>query len=182
MKISRCQYAPNGEAHEEPERDVLASRLAYLTVGLTTAGTVVSFDFSGSTVLVNGGTSGIGNAIAAVFAKAGAAIFVPGYSSSQAGLVAPAMNLARPLGRRQDRSQRGCARSDRHPHDPFRDEHSPGRRNRRPHPHRPPWHARGCRWSRAVPVLGAASCITRASLAIDCGYLNGLNEKLGNLR
>ena len=38
--ISQRQDAPGSQAHKEPERDVLASRLAYLTVGLPTAGTV----------------------------------------------------------------------------------------------------------------------------------------------
>ena len=38
--ISQRQNAPSSQAHKEPERDVLASRLAYLTVGLPTAGTV----------------------------------------------------------------------------------------------------------------------------------------------
>jgi NAD(P)-dependent dehydrogenase (short-subunit alcohol dehydrogenase family) len=77
MKIARCQYAPNVEAHGEPKRDVLASRLVYLMVGIPTAGTVGGFDFGGSPVLVNGGSGGIGNAIAA-FAKAGTAMTVAG--------------------------------------------------------------------------------------------------------
>src|SRR6201991_1105150 len=38
----------------------------------------IRFDFSGAHVLVTGGTSGIGNAIAAEFAKAGAAVTVTG--------------------------------------------------------------------------------------------------------
>jgi stearoyl-CoA desaturase (delta-9 desaturase) len=38
--ISQRQNAPSSEADKEPARDVLASRLAYLTVGLPTAGTV----------------------------------------------------------------------------------------------------------------------------------------------
>ena len=37
-----------------------------------------TFDFSGSNVLVTGGTSGIGNSIAAAFAKAGAAVTITG--------------------------------------------------------------------------------------------------------
>ena len=36
----------------------------------------VSFDFIGSNVLVTGGTSGIGHAIATGFAKAGAAVTI----------------------------------------------------------------------------------------------------------
>jgi 3-oxoacyl-[acyl-carrier protein] reductase len=42
----------------------------------------VSFDFGGANVLVTGGTSGIGNAIAAGFAKAGAAVTVTGTRGS----------------------------------------------------------------------------------------------------
>lgn len=38
--ISQRQNVPDSKARAEPERDVLASRLAYLTVGLPTAGTV----------------------------------------------------------------------------------------------------------------------------------------------
>jgi NAD(P)-dependent dehydrogenase (short-subunit alcohol dehydrogenase family) len=38
----------------------------------------VNFDFSGANVLVTGGTSGIGNGIAAAFAKAGAAVTITG--------------------------------------------------------------------------------------------------------
>ncbi len=42
----------------------------------------VNFDFTGATVLVTGGTSGIGNAIAAAFAGAGAAVTVTGTRES----------------------------------------------------------------------------------------------------
>src|SRR6201994_2001092 len=42
----------------------------------------VSFDFRGANVLVTGGTSGIGNAIAAGFAKAGAAVTITGTRSA----------------------------------------------------------------------------------------------------
>jgi 3-oxoacyl-[acyl-carrier protein] reductase len=42
----------------------------------------VSFDFTGAHVLVTGGTSGIGNAIATAFAKAGAAVTVTGTRAS----------------------------------------------------------------------------------------------------
>ena len=42
----------------------------------------VSFDFSGAKVLVTGGTSGIGNAIAADFAKAGADVLITGTRNS----------------------------------------------------------------------------------------------------
>ncbi len=44
----------------------------------------VSFDFGGANVLVTGGTSGIGNAIAAAFAQAGAAVTVTGTRRSPA--------------------------------------------------------------------------------------------------
>jgi 3-oxoacyl-[acyl-carrier protein] reductase len=46
--------------------------------------TTVSFDFTGANVLVTGGTSGIGNAIAAEFAKAGAAVTITGTRSAPA--------------------------------------------------------------------------------------------------
>jgi len=44
----------------------------------------VSFDFTGANVLVTGGTSGIGSAIAGAFAKAGAAVTVTGTRASAA--------------------------------------------------------------------------------------------------
>jgi 3-oxoacyl-[acyl-carrier protein] reductase len=44
----------------------------------------VNFDFTGAHVLVTGGTSGIGNAIAAAFAGAGAAVTVTGTRSAAA--------------------------------------------------------------------------------------------------
>ena len=44
----------------------------------------LTFDFTGANVLVTGGTSGIGNAIAAEFAKAGAAVTVTGTRASAA--------------------------------------------------------------------------------------------------
>jgi 3-oxoacyl-[acyl-carrier protein] reductase len=46
--------------------------------------TTVSFDFTGANVLVTGGTSGIGNAVAAEFAKAGAAVTITGTRSAPA--------------------------------------------------------------------------------------------------
>ncbi len=42
----------------------------------------LTFDFTGANVLVTGGTSGIGNAIAAEFAKAGASVTVTGTRAS----------------------------------------------------------------------------------------------------
>ena len=42
----------------------------------------LTFDFTGASVLVTGGTSGIGNAIAAEFAKAGASVTVTGTRAS----------------------------------------------------------------------------------------------------
>ena len=42
----------------------------------------ISFDFTGSNVLVTGGTSGIGNAIATSYAKAGAAVTITGTKAS----------------------------------------------------------------------------------------------------
>jgi 3-oxoacyl-[acyl-carrier protein] reductase len=44
----------------------------------------VSFDFTGAAVLVTGGTSGIGHAVAVAFADAGAAVTVTGTKSSRA--------------------------------------------------------------------------------------------------
>ena len=44
----------------------------------------VSFDFAGTAVLVTGGTSGIGHAIASAFASAGAAVTVTGTRAAAA--------------------------------------------------------------------------------------------------
>jgi stearoyl-CoA desaturase (delta-9 desaturase) len=43
---SRTSTARNEDAPREPERDVLASRLAYLTVGLPTAGTIAAIAYA----------------------------------------------------------------------------------------------------------------------------------------
>ena len=47
-------------------------------------GNAVSFDFAGVTVLVTGGTSGIGHAVATAFASAGASVTVTGTRSAPA--------------------------------------------------------------------------------------------------
>lgn len=44
----------------------------------------LSFDFGGTSVLVTGGTSGIGHAIASAFATAGASVTVTGTRASAA--------------------------------------------------------------------------------------------------
>src|SRR5262249_60407858 len=43
--ISTRRYAPKAET-QQPERDVVASRLAYLTVGIPTAGTVAAVAYA----------------------------------------------------------------------------------------------------------------------------------------
>ena len=53
----------------------------------------LTFDFTGANVLVTGGTSGIGNAIAAEFAEAGASVTVTGTRASAADY--PETNWAR---------------------------------------------------------------------------------------
>ncbi|MEI2653788.1 MAG: SDR family NAD(P)-dependent oxidoreductase [Microthrixaceae bacterium] len=45
---------------------------------------IVTFDFSGATILVTGGTSGIGHSIASAFADAGADVIVTGTRSEAA--------------------------------------------------------------------------------------------------
>ena len=59
----------------------------------------VAFDFDAATVLVTGGTSGIGLAIATAFADAGAAVTVTGTraSSSTDASRATTSDLARPI-------------------------------------------------------------------------------------
>lgn len=52
------------------------------------------FDFTGAHVLVTGGTRGIGLAVAAAFADAGAAVTVTGRAASTAGYDAPDARLA----------------------------------------------------------------------------------------
>ncbi len=44
--VSTRRHAPKGETHQQPERDVLASRLAYLMVGIPTAGTVAAIAYA----------------------------------------------------------------------------------------------------------------------------------------
>ncbi len=46
----------------------------------------VSFDYRGTSVLVTGGTSGIGHAIATAFAAAGASVTVTGTRGAAGGL------------------------------------------------------------------------------------------------
>src|ERR1700757_2991490 len=46
VAVSRPHDAPKRQTHQQPERDVLASRLAYLTVGLPTAGTIAAVAYA----------------------------------------------------------------------------------------------------------------------------------------
>jgi len=44
--VSTRRHAPKGEARQQPERDVLASRLAYLAVGIPTVGTIAAIAYA----------------------------------------------------------------------------------------------------------------------------------------